>query len=72
MCFVLHIGRKSTSLAALGEFYRIKMDGSAHRAMADANTLSEILPMLTSDLKLTLPCLVKRSFTMSDLMNAKK
>ncbi|KAJ1385604.1 Ribonuclease H-like superfamily [Sesbania bispinosa] len=62
----------SISLAALCEFYRIKVDGSAHRAMVDVMTLSQILPMLTFDLKLTLSDLVKKSLSISDLMNNKK
>ncbi|RDX79069.1 Exonuclease DPD1, chloroplastic/mitochondrial, partial [Mucuna pruriens] len=62
----------SASLVALREFYRVKVDGLAHRAMVDVNTLSQILPMLTSDLKLTLSSLVKKSFNISDLMNPKK
>ncbi|TKY52287.1 Exonuclease DPD1 [Spatholobus suberectus] len=62
----------SASLDALREFYRVKVDGSAHRAMVDVNTLSQILCMLTSDLKLTLSSLVKKSFNISDLMNARK
>ncbi|XP_020211850.1 exonuclease DPD1, chloroplastic/mitochondrial [Cajanus cajan] len=62
----------STSLAALRDLYRIKVDGSAHRAMVDVNTLSLILPRLTFDLKLTLSGLVKKSFTESDIINSKK
>ncbi|KAL2325573.1 hypothetical protein Fmac_024631 [Flemingia macrophylla] len=62
----------SASLVSLREFYRVEVGGSAHRAMADVNTLSLILPMLTSDLKLTLSSLVKRSFNVSNLMNANK
>ncbi|KAK7277988.1 hypothetical protein RJT34_23009 [Clitoria ternatea] len=58
----------STSLVALRELYKIKVDGFAHRAMVDVNTLCQILPMLTSDLKLSLPCLVKKSFSISDLV----
>ncbi|KAK4273412.1 hypothetical protein QN277_021821 [Acacia crassicarpa] len=68
------IGTKlsSTTLEALRELYSIQLDGSAHRAMVDVNTLSRILPRLTFDLKLTLSCLVERSFTESDLANSKK
>ncbi|XP_047158623.1 exonuclease DPD1, chloroplastic/mitochondrial-like [Vigna umbellata] len=63
----------SASLAALREFYRVEVDGLAHRAMVDVNTLSQVLPVLTSDLKLTLSSLVKKSFSFSDLMiRAKK
>ncbi|ESW16978.1 hypothetical protein PHAVU_007G199800 [Phaseolus vulgaris] len=62
----------SASLGALGEFYRVEVDGSAHRAMVDVNTLCQILPLLTTDLKLTLSSLVKKSFNLSDWMKAKK
>ncbi|CAJ1868788.1 unnamed protein product [Sphenostylis stenocarpa] len=62
----------STSLAALRDLYGIKVDGSAHRAMVDVNTLSLILPRLTCDLKLTLSDLVKKSFKESDIINSKK
>ncbi|KAL2345631.1 hypothetical protein Fmac_006916 [Flemingia macrophylla] len=62
----------STSLAALRDLYRIKVDGSAHRAMVDVDTLSLILPRLTFDLKLTLSGLVKKSFTESDITYSKK
>ncbi|KAK7397135.1 hypothetical protein VNO78_18302 [Psophocarpus tetragonolobus] len=62
----------STSLTALRDLYGIKVDGSAHRAMVDVNTLSLILPKLTFDLKLTLSSLVKKSFTESDMINSKK
>ncbi|KAG5087068.1 hypothetical protein JHK82_054465 [Glycine max] len=61
----------STSLAALRDLYGIKVDGSAHRAMVDVNALSLILSRLTSDLKLTLSDLVKKSFTESDIINSK-
>lgn len=51
----LHIGTNlsSASLVALQEFYEVKVDGSAHRARVDVNSLTQILPMLTPDLKLT-------------------
>ncbi|CAJ1976092.1 unnamed protein product [Sphenostylis stenocarpa] len=62
----------SASLVALSEFYGVEVDGSTHRAMVDVNTLSQILPMLASDLKLTLSSLVKKSFNLSDLMKATK
>jgi len=70
----LHAGTNlsSASLVALGEFYRVEVDASAHRAMVDVNTLSQILPMLTSDLKLTLSNLVEKSFNLSDFIRAKK
>ncbi|KAL9332463.1 hypothetical protein ACSQ67_002073 [Phaseolus vulgaris] len=62
----------STSLPALRDLYGIKVDGSAHRAMVDVNTLSLVLPRLTRDLKLTLSALVKKSFKESDIGNSKK
>lgn len=62
----------SVSLAALREFYEIKVGGPAHRAMEDVNTLSLILPRLTSDLKLTLSGLVENSFREADIINSKK
>ncbi|XP_057718778.1 exonuclease DPD1, chloroplastic/mitochondrial [Arachis stenosperma] len=67
-------GTKSTSisLGTLCEHYRINVDGQAHRAMVDANTLALVLRRLTGDLKLTLSDLVKRSFTAFDIINSKK
>lgn len=62
----------SLSLVALGQLYKIQMDEAAHRAMADVNMLTEILPNLTRDLELTLSDLVKRSFRESDIINSKK
>ncbi|XP_052729632.1 exonuclease DPD1, chloroplastic/mitochondrial isoform X2 [Vigna angularis] len=62
----------SSSLAALRDLYGIKGDGPAHRAMEDVNTLSLILPRLTSDLKLTLSSLVEKSFKESDIIKKKK
>jgi hypothetical protein len=40
--------------------------------MEDVNTLSLILPRLTSDLKLTLSGLVENSFREADIINSKK
>ncbi|CAI8615382.1 unnamed protein product [Vicia faba] len=57
----------SVSLDALSKFYEIKVDGSAHRAMVDVNTLSMIFTRLTRDLKLTLSDLVERSFREVDM-----
>lgn len=62
----------SVSLDSLRKFYEIKVDGPAHRAMEDVNTLSLILPKLTCDLKLTLSGLVEKSFTEADIINSKK
>lgn len=61
-----------TSLQALREHYRIPLVGSAHRAMSDVRTLALILQMLTFDLKLSLPNLVKRSCTASEYINNKR
>ncbi|KAE9593709.1 putative DNA-directed DNA polymerase [Lupinus albus] len=61
----------SKSLAALQKLYGINVDGKAHRAMVDVNTLSSVLPRLTSDLKLTLSDLVKKSFRGSDIVDSK-
>ncbi|KAK7258972.1 hypothetical protein RIF29_24565 [Crotalaria pallida] len=62
----------SAKLSALQQFYRIKVDGKSHRAMVDVNTLASILPRLTSDLKLTLSDLVKKSFRGSDIVDSTK
>lgn len=62
----------ATSLVALREFYKIEVEGTAHRAMVDVNTLSLILPRLTCDLKLTLSGLVEKSFREVDIINSKK
>jgi DNA polymerase III epsilon subunit-like protein len=74
LIFLVFTGTKlsSVSLAALREFYEIKVGGPAHRAMEDVNTLSLILPRLTSDLKLTLSGLVENSFREADIINSKK
>ncbi|KAJ7973298.1 Exonuclease DPD1, chloroplastic/mitochondrial [Quillaja saponaria] len=61
----------SISLTALGDFYNI-VNNSAHRAMADVDALSLILPKLTFDLKLPISGLVKESFRGSDAINSKK
>ncbi|MED6112283.1 hypothetical protein PIB30_060260 [Stylosanthes scabra] len=62
----------STTLVSLRDHYGIKVDGSAHRAMVDVDTLTQILHRLTYDLKLELPDLVKKSFTESDILNSEK
>ncbi|KAI4301727.1 hypothetical protein L6164_034976 [Bauhinia variegata] len=61
----------STSLPALAELYKVKVDGSAHRAMVDVNKLAMILPKLTFDLKLTISDLFERSFK-PDLINFRR
>ncbi|CAK8544566.1 unnamed protein product [Lathyrus sativus] len=62
----------SASLDALSKFYDIKVDGSAHRAMVDVNTLSLILSRMTRDLKLTLSGLVEKSFREADMKKNSK
>ncbi|GLT37965.1 hypothetical protein SLA2020_122440 [Shorea laevis] len=61
-----------TSLQALREYYNIPLVGSAHRAMSDVRSLSMVLQRLTFDLKLSIPCLVGKSFTALDCINSKK
>ncbi|KGN66030.1 exonuclease DPD1, chloroplastic/mitochondrial [Cucumis sativus] len=60
------------TLQALGEYYGIKLDGKAHRALSDVRLLSSILQRLTFDLKLDISDLVERAFTPLDLINKKK
>ncbi|XVE89587.1 hypothetical protein DITRI_Ditri20bG0007800 [Diplodiscus trichospermus] len=61
-----------TSLQALREHYRIPLVGSAHRAMSDVRTLAMILQMLTFDMKLSLPNLIRRSSTAEEYINSKR
>lgn len=67
-------GMKTTraSLQAIREHYNIPLVGSAHRAMSDVKCLSLILQRITYDLKLSVPDLVERSFSSSDLISQKK
>lgn len=51
-----------TSLQALREYFGIPLEGSAHRAMSDVNSLASILERITSDLNFTLSDLLKTSF----------
>lgn len=60
------------SLQALREYYRIPLVGPAHRVLSDVYTLSQILQMLTFNLKLSVANLLDRSFTASDIINPKK
>lgn len=60
------------SLQALREYYKLPLVGSAHRAMSDVNSLSMILQRLSFDLKVSIPSLLERSFSASDLTNTKK
>ncbi|XP_010245431.1 PREDICTED: exonuclease DPD1, chloroplastic/mitochondrial-like [Nelumbo nucifera] len=62
----------STSQQSLREYYGIPLVGSAHRAMSDVNTLSQILQKMTFDLKMPVPSLLERCFKPSDLINSKK
>lgn len=59
-------------LQGLREHYKIPLVGSEHRAMSDVNSLSMVLQKLTFDLKLTIPDLVRKSFTALDCINKKK
>ncbi|XP_040373677.1 exonuclease DPD1, chloroplastic/mitochondrial isoform X2 [Rosa chinensis] len=63
---------RKLSLQALGEFYRIPLEGSAHRAMTDVNLLTSILANMISDLKLGSTDLLQRTFKASDVNNSKK
>ncbi|KAH9766046.1 exonuclease domain-containing protein [Citrus sinensis] len=51
-----------TSLQALREYFGIPLEGSAHRAMSDVNSLASILERITSELNFTLSDLLKTSF----------
>ncbi|KAM1301073.1 hypothetical protein ACFX2H_012157 [Malus domestica] len=53
------------SLEGLSEFYKITREGPKHRAMADVNLLTSILPNMTSDLNLGVADLLQRSFKAS-------
>ncbi|PIA61203.1 hypothetical protein AQUCO_00300617v1 [Aquilegia coerulea] len=60
------------SLQTLRQYMEIPLEGEAHRAMADVNTLSRVLQELTQRLKLPVSSLVERSFTALDIVNSKK
>ncbi|RVW39187.1 Exonuclease DPD1, chloroplastic/mitochondrial [Vitis vinifera] len=60
------------SLQALREYYRIPLVGPAHRVLSDVYTLSQVLQMLTFNLKVSVANLLDRSFTASDIINPKK
>lgn len=60
------------SLQALREYFRIPLVGPAHRVLSDVYTLSQILQMLTFNLKVSVANLLDRSFTASDIINPKK
>lgn len=57
----------SVKLEDLRKYFKIPLNGSAHRAMSDVNSLSLILQRLTFDLKLDMSSLVERSFMPLDL-----
>lgn len=61
--------RGNTSLTALREHYGIPLEGSAHRAMSDVNTLALVLQKLSFDLKLPVSGLLQMSFKASDLFD---
>ncbi|KAK9933896.1 hypothetical protein M0R45_021068 [Rubus argutus] len=60
------------SLQALGEFYGIRLEGSAHRAMTDVNLLTSVLANMIFDLKLDATDLLQRTFKASDVNDSKK
>ncbi|CAH2044509.1 unnamed protein product [Thlaspi arvense] len=62
--------KPKASLSALGDYYNLSRDGQAHRALSDVLLLSQVFQRLTIDLKLSLPDLVLRSYTASDLTTA--
>lgn len=59
--------QKGASLQSMREFYGLPLVGSAHRVLSDVSTLSLILQRLTFDLKLSVPDLLERSFTASEI-----
>lgn len=61
---------KARSLQALREHFEIPLEGSAHRAMSDVRCLSFVLQKLTYVLKLAVPGLVQRAFTVSELKSS--
>ncbi|CAL1407597.1 unnamed protein product [Linum trigynum] len=62
-----HFKGSKVSLEAMKESLEIKLEGDAHRAMADVNALSLVFRELTIRLEKTLANLVKDSFTASEL-----
>ncbi|EPS62353.1 hypothetical protein M569_12439, partial [Genlisea aurea] len=50
------------NLQALREYYSIPLIGPAHRALSDVHTLALVLQKMTSQLKITVPGLIKQSF----------
>ncbi|KAF5199349.1 exonuclease DPD1, chloroplastic/mitochondrial-like, partial [Thalictrum thalictroides] len=60
------------SLQSLRQHYDVALDGEAHRAMSDVNTLAWVLQAMTHDLKLSVSSLLERSFKVSDIVNTKK
>ncbi|XP_047321793.1 exonuclease DPD1, chloroplastic/mitochondrial [Impatiens glandulifera] len=62
----------SLSLQSMREYYNIAPIGSAHRAMSDVNTLSQVFQRMTFDLKLPTSGLIERSFRQSDLVKTAK
>ncbi|KAL4636751.1 hypothetical protein ACB092_03G031300 [Castanea dentata] len=67
-------GEKSTSISlqALRQSFEIPLTGKAHRAMADVDLLSIILPRLTFVLKWSISDLIMKSFLPSDSPKSKK
>lgn len=54
------------SLQALREHYGVQLVGSAHSAMSDVRSLSEVLQWIAIDLKVSIPDLVHWTFTVKD------
>jgi len=71
---ILFTGEKSTSISlqALRQSFEIPLTGKAHRAMADVDLLSIILPRLTFVLKWSISDLIMKSFLPSDSPKSKK
>lgn len=66
-------GGSKVKLQAMGEHYKIPLDGSAHRAMSDVNLLTLVFQTLSFELKLTLSELVgQHSVWFSEVGNSKK
>lgn len=61
----------ASNLEALREHYGITLVGSAHRAMADVDTLSQVLQRIAFDLNLSTADLVQKTFTVRDLTLSK-
>ncbi|CAI9115684.1 OLC1v1016659C1 [Oldenlandia corymbosa var. corymbosa] len=64
---------QKVNLQALRSYFEIPVLGSAHRALADVQTLALVLQKMTFNLKLPLPDLIEKySFSDLDLVKTKK